>query len=182
MTDFGTENRALRTRGRARRGVSAAIATLLLSGLLAAPMAVVTAAPRQSEEERRQSTKNEWRNLALAAGGVAAYGALRKDNTLMFAGLAGALYSLNRYEQDRKSQDRIARARASMFSRDHFYRDGVRYDRRSVNKNGQRYYQFVRADNKKANPGRALGHQKQQTPGRKLGHQKQNKNKPGRGN
>jgi hypothetical protein len=93
---------------------------------------------------RRQQTKNEWRNLAIAAGAVAVLGVLQKDNRLVFAGAAGALYSLHRYEQDRKSQSQVDRARAAYFSQPYFYRDGVRYDRRLVTKNGDRYYQFVR--------------------------------------
>lgn len=94
--------------------------------------------------DQRQKTKNEWRNIALLSGGVAALGLIQKDNRLVFAGAAGALYSLHRYEQDRKSQSKVDRLRASYFGRDHFVRDGRRYDRRTVNKNGQRYYQFVR--------------------------------------
>jgi hypothetical protein len=96
------------------------------------------------EADRRQQTKNEWRNLAYAAGAVAVLGLLKKDNTLTFAGAAGALYSLYRYEQDRKSQNQLNRTRAYYFSQPYFYRDGVRYDRRTVTRNGQKYYQFVR--------------------------------------
>ena len=96
-------------------------------------------------DDRRQQTKNEWRNLAIAGGLVALLGVLNEDSTLTFAGAAGALYSLNRYEQDRKSQNRYDRARAYYFSQDYFYRDGNRYDRRLVTKNGQRYYQFCRS-------------------------------------
>ena len=70
---------------------------------------------------------------------------LAAGNTLTVAGLGGALYSLNRYEQDRKSQNSLKKARANYFSRDYFIRDGKRYQRRLVTKNGQRYYQFVRA-------------------------------------
>lgn len=99
---------------------------------------------RQNEYDRRQQTKNEWRNIAIASGAVAILGLLNKDETLVFAGTAGALYSLHRYEQDRKSQNSLNRARADYFARDHFYRDGNRYERREVNRNGQRYYQFVR--------------------------------------
>jgi hypothetical protein len=96
------------------------------------------------EAENRQKTKNDWRNLALAAGGVAIYGLIRKDPYIGFGGLAGALYSLNRYEQDRKSQSQLERARASFFDRPYFYRDGKRYERRTVKRNGQKFYQFVR--------------------------------------
>ena len=93
---------------------------------------------------RRQQTKNEWRNLAIGAGLIGVLGLLKHDSTLTFAGAAGALYSAYRYEQDRKSQSREARARAYYFSQPYFYRDGVRYDRRTVQRSGQRYYQFVR--------------------------------------
>ena len=94
--------------------------------------------------DQRQKTKNEWRNIAYLSGGVAILGLLKKDKTLTFAGAAGALYSLYRYEQDRKSQSSIDRARASYFGRPYFVRDGQRYDRRLVTRDGQRYYQFVR--------------------------------------
>ena len=94
--------------------------------------------------DRRQQTKNEWRNLAYLSGGVALLGLLQKDNRLVFAGAAGALYSLHRYEQDRKSQSKVDRLRASYFSQPYFIRDGRRYDRRVVTRNGDRYYQFVR--------------------------------------
>lgn len=93
----------------------------------------------------RQKHKNDWRNIAIASGAVGVLGLLANDSRLVFAGAAGALYSAYRYEEDRKSQSKLARARASYFSRTHFYRNGVRYNRRTVVKNGQRYYQFVRA-------------------------------------
>lgn len=94
--------------------------------------------------DRRQQTKNEWRNLAILSGAVSVLGLVQKDNRLVFAGAAGALYSLHRYEQDRKSQSKVDRLRASYFSQPYFVRDGRRYDRRMVTKSGQRYYQFVR--------------------------------------
>jgi hypothetical protein len=93
--------------------------------------------------DHRQSTKNEWRNIAIGAGAVALLGLLQHDNRLVFAGSAGALYSLYRYEQDRKSQNKIDRARAAYFGQPYFVRDGKRYDRRLVTQNGERYYQFV---------------------------------------
>ena len=89
-------------------------------------------------------TENEWRNLAIGSGAAALYGLLKHDNTVTFAGAAGALYSLNRYEQDRKSQSKIDRARAAAFNRRYYTRNGSRYVRRTVHKNGKTYYQFVR--------------------------------------
>src|SRR5687768_10354747 len=108
-------------------------------------------APAQSMKDlenvikRRQDKKNEWRNIAIASGALGILGLLKKDNTLFFAGAAGALYSLHRYEQDRKSQSRLNRTRAAYFNRSSFTRDGVRYNRKLVTKNGKKYYQFVRA-------------------------------------
>jgi hypothetical protein len=93
---------------------------------------------------RRQQTKNTWRNIAIAGGLLAVIGALQKDNRLVFAGALGGLYALWRYEQDRKSQSQIDRARAYYFSRPYFYRDGHRYERRLVTMNGTRYYRFAR--------------------------------------
>ncbi len=97
----------------------------------------------------RQDKKNEWRNIALASGAVAILGLLNKDSTLTFAGTIGALYSANRYEQDRKSQSKLARTRASYFSRESFYRNGVRYDRHTKWKKGKKYYYFQKVKQKK---------------------------------
>lgn len=113
-------------------------------------IAVPALAPAQSLRDlerlvdRRQQKKNEWRNIAIGSGALGILGLLKKDNTLFFAGTAGTLYSLHRYEQDRKSQNRLATTRAAYFSRPYFYRDGKRYDRKTVRKNGKTYYQFVR--------------------------------------
>lgn len=99
---------------------------------------------RNREEDRRQQTKNEWRNIAIGSGALGVLGLLNHDNTLTFAGTAGALYSLNRYEQDRRSERDLDRARAEYFSRPYFYRDGQRYSRRTVERHGNQYYQFYR--------------------------------------
>jgi hypothetical protein len=95
-------------------------------------------------DANRQSTKNNWRNLGIASVAVAAYGLLKHDPTITFAGAAGALYSANRYEQDRKSQSSTDQARAAFFDRGYFERDGVRYTRHEVVQNGQRYFVFRR--------------------------------------
>ena len=99
----------------------------------------------QDAYDRRQEKKNEWRSIAYVSGAVMLYGLLKGDDTLTFAGGAGALYSLTRYEADRKSQNDLKRQRAEYFTRGVYYRDGVRYNRRTVTKDGQKYYQFVRA-------------------------------------
>lgn len=124
------------------------IRRILPLALGAALLCVPALAPAQSlqqQSDQRQKTKNEWRNIAIASGVLGILGLLKDDSTLTFAGAAGALYSAYRYEQDRKSQSRIDRARAAYFSRPYFYRDGVRYNRRTVYKNGKKYYQFVKA-------------------------------------
>jgi hypothetical protein len=98
----------------------------------------------RAQLRHRQQTKNDWRNIAAVAGGLSVLGLLQHDNTLFFGGLAGALYSANRYEQDRKSQSRTQRLRASYFSKPYFYRNGTRYDRRVTYKNGRKYYYFAK--------------------------------------
>lgn len=110
------------------------------------------------EIERRQETKNEWRNIAIGSGAVALLGLISKDPTLTFVGSAGALYSAYRYEQDRKSQDKLARTRAAYFSRPYFVRDGVRYDRKVKYVGGKKHYYFAKAPKAKNVPkGKALG-------------------------
>ena len=90
------------------------------------------------------SYDNEWNTIAQLSGGVALLGALEGDDTLFFAGLAGSLYSIYRYDEDRYSDDPALRLRAAYFSRPYFYRDGRRYDRVMVNRRGERFYQFLR--------------------------------------
>ncbi|HZT40986.1 MAG TPA: hypothetical protein VFA07_02295 [Chthonomonadaceae bacterium] len=121
----------------------------LLAATMIAPCVVMPAtAGAQSwlnnQIHHRQQTKNTWRNVAIGAGALGVYGLLRHDPTLAIVGGAGALYSLSRYEHDRHSQSQMQRARAAYFSRPYFYRNGVRYHRRTVHRNGQTYYQFVR--------------------------------------
>jgi hypothetical protein len=63
----------------------------------------------------RQKNKNLWRNLAIGSGVVAGYGLLHHNGTATTLGLAGAGYSLYRYEQDRKSQSAHSRWRAHWY-------------------------------------------------------------------
>ena len=114
-------------------------------GFEATPGLMPLAESGQTQTEGKAQTQNGGRNITTASGVLALLGLLKKDNTLTFAGTAGALYSLYRYDEDSKSKDRLARARAQYFSRDQFYRDGVRYNRKTVTKSGKRYYQFVKA-------------------------------------
>ena len=116
-------------------------------GLLVALLLLGTFPGATLAQKNRQETKNDWRNLAALAGGLTAFGLIKNDKTLAFVGAAGALYSVDRYEKDRKSQDKAARTRASLFSNGTIYRDGKRYERHTVTRNGHKYYRFTRAKN-----------------------------------
>lgn len=129
----------------------------LLAGALMFSMTVGTvmisadASAQSDASRRRQEKKNEWRNIGIGSGVIALWGLLKNDSTLTFAGTAGALYSAYRYEQDRKSQSKIDRARAAMFSKTSFYRDGVKYTRHTKWKNGKKYYYFAKTKSKSRN-------------------------------
>lgn len=117
----------------------------LLTVSLTAPMVAEAGGPRSQAEKRRNEKKNEWRNLAIASGALGVLGILGKDGTLTTLGTVGALYSAYRYEQDRKSESKLASQRAAMYSRTSFVLNGKRYQRKTVWKNGKKYYTFVRA-------------------------------------
>ena len=119
------------------------IAGVLAFSMIGATISVPTVAVAQSYKHR-QEKKNEWRNLAYLGAGMGVLGLLNHDSTLTFVGAAGALYSANRYEQDRKSQSRMRRARASMFARGSFTRNGHSYRRYTTYRNGKKYYYFRR--------------------------------------
>lgn len=119
-------------------------AVLAAAGAFTAPIAATAQDRRDRGSSHRQDTKNQWRNVGIGSAAVGLLGLLKHDNTLMFAGTAGALYSANRYEQDRKSQSKTDHARANMFSRRSFDRDGHHYVRHTVKKDGQKYYQYRR--------------------------------------
>jgi hypothetical protein len=118
-----------------------------LAAILAITMVVapVTASAQSLSDlsklvDRRQDKKNEWRNIGIASGALGVLGLLKKDNTLFFAGAAGALYSANRYEQDRKSQSKLQRTKAAYFNR-----DGYRYTRQTKWKDGKKYMYFSKS-------------------------------------
>lgn len=101
-------------------------------------------AQRRSESQHRQQTKNEWRNIAIGSSILGLIGIVEKNGTMTTLGTIGALYAASRYEHDRKSQSRIDRSRASIYSKKYVTYKGKRYQRRTVVKNGKKYYQFVR--------------------------------------
>jgi hypothetical protein len=119
-------------------------AIAILGGIFTAPVSATAQDYRDRQSSHRQKKKNEWRNIAIGSGALGLLGLVKGDSTLAFAGAAGALYSANRYEQDRRSQSRTDRARAAYFGKTHFYRNGHRYTRKTVWKHGHKYYRFVR--------------------------------------
>lgn len=120
--------------------------------MAAAVMGIGVVAPAASADDwfsrhltpRHHHNSNEWRDIAAGAGALGVLGLLTGDNTLMFGGAAGALYSGYRYEQDRHSRNREDRLRAEYFNRPYFTRDGVRYNRRTDYRDGEKYYYFER--------------------------------------
>lgn len=107
-----------------------------------APMA---AQAQSSKAKHRQQTKNEWRNLGIAGGALGILGLLSGNKTLAVAGIAGGAYSAWRYEQDRKSQNKMEHSRYQLFSKSTVNYKGKKYVRKTFWKNGQKYYKFVRA-------------------------------------
>jgi len=97
------------------------------------------------EIAKRQKAKGDWQKLSYAGAGLGLLGLITHNNTLTYAGVAGGLYSLYRYDQDSKSQSASKRRRAAFYSRDHYTRNGKLYRRVVVNRNGHQYYQFVGA-------------------------------------
>ncbi len=129
-----------------RNGIYASIlAAALLVACAVAPIAANAQGSLDQASKHRQKTKNDWRNLSYGSGAATAYGLLKHDKTVTILGAAGTLYSLNRYEHDRKSQSKIDHDRASYYGRSSYRQNGHRYVRKLVTRNGRRYYTFVRA-------------------------------------
>lgn len=85
------------------------IATKITGIALAATIAAlpISASAQSAAYRHRQKTKNTWRNLGYAGAAVGALGLITHNSTLAIGGLAGGAYSAYRYEQDRKSQNRM---------------------------------------------------------------------------
>jgi len=105
-----------------------AIGLLAVFGATSVVPGVVFA--QSSKAANRQKNKNTWRNAAGAAAAIAGYGLIKGNSTATVLGAAGAAYSANRYEKDRKSQDAAKRARAS------YHRTG------NYTHNGRKYYTY----------------------------------------
>ena len=116
----------------------------LVTGAMVMPMTINAQSKSQKEIARRQKTKGDWQKAAYAGGALAILGQLSKDKTASYIGAGVGLYSLYRMQEDTKSQNRTRRERAAFYSRSHYTKNGVRYDRKTVTKNGQKYYTYVR--------------------------------------
>ncbi len=124
--------------------VALALSTTILAPAMLAP-SMAEAQTKAEQSKRRQQKKNEWRNIGLASAAAGVYGFVTGNKTLGLIGAAGALYSADRYERDRKSQSKIDRQRAAMYSRTSITQNGKRYVRKTKIQNGKRYYYFARA-------------------------------------
>jgi hypothetical protein len=125
--------------------IYAAIAAVAVCAVtMSAPITASAQSNLDRASNHRQKTKNDWRNVATGAGAATAYGLLTHNNTVAALGAAGTLYSLSRYEHDRKSQSKIDRARADRYGRTSYMDHGHRYVRHTVNRNGQKYYTYQR--------------------------------------
>ena len=80
------------------------VASKITTWGLLATLAATTAMPVLADPDSRQKNKNNWRNLGIAGAVVAGYGLLTGDKTATVLGAAGATYSADRYETDRRHQ------------------------------------------------------------------------------
>ncbi len=117
----------------------------LVAGAMVLPMTIhAQSQSKKKEIARRQKTKGDWQKIGNIGGAVAILGQLNKDKTASYLGLGTALYSAYRMQEDSKSQNKTKREMAAFYNRDHFTKNGVRYDRKTVKKNGKTYYTFVK--------------------------------------
>ena len=116
---------------------------LLTTALVTPSTAFAQKRQTRREIERRQKTKSDWQKLGYAGAALGLLGQLGKDKTLSYVGTAGALYSLYRFNEDSKSQNKTRRERAEFYGRESYTRKGVRYERKIVTRHGRTYYTFV---------------------------------------
>lgn len=90
-----------------------------------------------------RSDHDDWRDI-LFIGGIIDFGILLSDATVCFDGDYGAYYPVWELDIDLYGSNPELRARAELFDRPFFYRNGYRYTRRTVIHDGERCYQFVR--------------------------------------
>jgi hypothetical protein len=116
----------------------ALIAVFGTSALFPGAVLAQRKAAQNKAAQNRQKNKNNWRNLAGVGAAVTGYGLLKGNKTAVVLGTAGAAYSANRYEQDRKSQSKANAARQN--ARYHRRGNMVRNGRKYYTYNGRQYY------------------------------------------
>lgn len=151
----------------------------LTSWGLLATFALTAAAPVLAAPSSQQKNKNTWRNLGIAGAAVAGYGLLKHNSTATLLGAAGAAYSANRYETDRRHQSQDTSNRRRYYRVDRtspapdggYYRNNgsERYDtnrndtnrndnnRRNTNRNDTNRRDDNRDDTDRRDNGRHLG-------------------------
>ncbi len=122
------------------------LATLITMGTVASLSLVPLSAFAQHDSrdhQHRQNMRNQWRDATIGAGALGVLGLVEHNNTLAIAGIAGAAYSANRYNQDRRSPRHEDRSRAEWYSHKSYTYHGHHYVRHSYRQNGHVYYKFV---------------------------------------
>ncbi len=119
---------------------------LAISAIAFCAVAPMTANAQSLQDiHHRKQTRDQWKDLGIAGGVVGALGLLTHNKTLAVAGIGGGLYSAYRYDQDQKSLDKSRRARAELYRHQSFDHHGHHYVRKTVWKNGHKYYRFDRS-------------------------------------
>lgn len=85
---------------------------------------------------------NEFSSIASRFGGI---DTLENDPTIVFSGDSGTLYPFSEYNTDRVKPEKKLKLKCAFFGRPYFWRDGVRYDRKTlVDEKDGRCFQFVK--------------------------------------
>ena len=131
-------------RGDMKNNILKLVTLGLVTCAMVMPVTINAQSKSKKEIDRRQKTKGDWQKTANIAGAIAILGQFNKDKTASYLGAGVALYSVYRMQEDSKSQNKTRRERAAFYSREHYTKNGVRYDRKLVKKNGQSYYTYVK--------------------------------------
>ena len=115
------------------------------AGLIATAAILTTPCVASAQRHHHHSSNNSaWGTIALGSAAVGALGLAEHNNTLAVAGLAGAGYSLYRYNADQHSHNKSDQWRHELYSHPTIVHNGHRYVRHSYRKGGQTYYRFDR--------------------------------------
>lgn len=103
----------------------------LALGTLATMLATTLAGAGFTAAEAQKSS-NAWRNIAIGAGAVTAYGVVKKNKTATIAGGAGTAYSLYRYKRARDKEKKVKEARRIRWYKARYGRNWRTYYRRGT--------------------------------------------------